>query len=74
MKTDELLEFAPYDGSQEAEDLFMQALQEECVFHYEHNEMYQRFCDRKGFDPHKPFQSAQTYAPAQNIPCNPLKI
>lgn len=55
MKTDELLELAPYDGSQEAEDLFMQALQEECVFHYEHNEMYQRFCDRKGFDPHLPF-------------------
>lgn len=55
MKTDELLELAPYDGSQEADDLFMQALQEETIFHYEHNEMYQRFCDRKGFDPHKPF-------------------
>ena len=55
MKTDELLELAPYDGSQEAEDLFMQALQEETIFHYEHNEMYRRFCDRKGFDPHKPF-------------------
>ncbi len=55
MKTDELLELAPYDGSQEAEDLFMQALQEETIFHYEHNEMYKRFCDRKEFDPHKPF-------------------
>lgn len=55
MKTDVLLELSPYDGSQEAEDLFMQALQEECIFHYEHNEMYQRFCDRKGFDPRKPF-------------------
>lgn len=55
MKTDELLELAPYDGSQEAGELFMQALQEECVFHYEHNEMYRRFCDRKGFDPHQPF-------------------
>ena len=55
MKTDELLELAPYDGSKEAEELFLLALQEECVFHYEHNEMYQRFCDRKGFDPHKPF-------------------
>lgn len=55
MKTDELLELAPYDGSREADALFMQALQEETIFHYEHNEMYQRFCDRKGFDPHKPF-------------------
>jgi len=55
MKTDELLELAPYNGSEEAEELFMLALQEECVFHYEHNEMYRRFCDRKGFDPHKSF-------------------
>lgn len=55
MKTDELLELAPYDGSQEAENLFMQALQEESIFHYEHNEMYKRFCERKGFDPHKSF-------------------
>ena len=55
MKTDELLELAPYEGGQEAEELFMQALQEECLFHYEHNEMYRRFCDRKGFDPHQPF-------------------
>lgn len=55
MKTDELLELAPYDGSQEAETLFLQALQEETIFHYEHNDMYRRFCDRKGFDPHQPF-------------------
>lgn len=55
MKTDELLELAPYDESQEANDLFMQSLQEEIRFHYEHNEMYKRFCNRKGFDPYKPF-------------------
>lgn len=55
MKTDELLELNPYDGSQKAEELYMQALQEETIFHYEHNEIYKRFCDRKGFDPHKPF-------------------
>ena len=55
MKTDKLLELNPYDGSQKAEELYMQALQEETIFHYEHNEMYKRFCDRKGFDPHKPF-------------------
>ena len=55
MKTDELLELNPYDGSKEAEELFMQALQQEAIFHYEHNEMYRRFCDRKGFDPHQTF-------------------
>ena len=53
--TEKLLDLTPYDGSPEAEKLFQQALQEECVFHYEHNSMYRRFCDRKGFDPHKPF-------------------
>jgi phenylacetate-coenzyme A ligase PaaK-like adenylate-forming protein len=55
MKTDELLDFSPYDSSQEADALFIQALQEEAIFHYEHNEMYKRFCDRKGFNPHRPF-------------------
>lgn len=55
MRTDELLSLAPYDGSREAEELFMQSLQEEIVFHYEHNMMYHRFCDRKGFNPYRPF-------------------
>lgn len=56
MKTDELLELAPYDGSRETDALFMQALQEELIFHYEHNDMYRRFCDRKGFNPYKSFR------------------
>lgn len=55
MKTDELLELAPYDGSDHSNGLFIQALQEEIIFHYEHNEMYRRFCDRKGFDPYSKF-------------------
>ena len=55
MKTEDLLERVPYDGSRETEDLFMEALREEIVYHYEHNGMYHRFCKRKGFDPHHPF-------------------
>ena len=55
MKTEDLLERVPYDGSRETEDLFMEALREEIVYHYEHNGMYCRFCKRKGFDPHHPF-------------------
>ena len=55
MKTDELLELAPYDGSEHSNDLFMIALREEIIFHYEHNEMYRRFCDRKRFDPYSKF-------------------
>lgn len=55
MKTEDLLERAPYDGSMETDVLFMEALREELAHHYGHNEKYRRFCDRKGFDPHEPF-------------------
>ena len=55
MKTDLLLEQSPYCGTDEANDVFMDALKEELCFHYEHNEMYRRFCERKRFDPYKPF-------------------
>lgn len=50
-KTDELLAEIPYDDSQEHERLFLESLQEELIFHYEHNVMYKQFCNRKGFDP-----------------------
>lgn len=55
MKTEELLEKVPYDGNRETDNLFMEALREEIIYHYEHNDMYRRFCNRKGFDPHHPF-------------------
>lgn len=50
-KVDELLSFAPYDYSAEQESAFVEALQEELLYHYENNEMFRQFCDRKGFDP-----------------------
>ena len=59
MKTDELLELTPYDGSQKAEKHFMDALQEELIFHYEHNEMYRQFCERKSFDPCQEIKSLE---------------
>ena len=52
--TGQLLSMPPYEQSAEADKLYMQALQEELQFHYEHNEAYRLFCKRKGFDPHKP--------------------
>ena len=55
MKTDELLELAPYEGGNVADEIFMHALQEEVIFHYENNEMYRRFCERKGFNPYNKF-------------------
>lgn len=55
MKTSELLALPPYVGNNEADDLFMQALHEEVIFNFENNELYRRFCERKGFNPHEPF-------------------
>ena len=52
--TAQLLSMPPYEKSTEADMLYMQALQEELQFHYDHNEAYRQFCNRKGFDPHMP--------------------
>lgn len=53
-KTGQLLGMNPYEQSAEAEKLYMEALQEELQFHYDHNEAYRQFCERKGYDPHAP--------------------
>lgn len=62
-KTDELLAFPAYDGSAEADKVFMNALQEELIFHYEHNEMYRQFCNRKNFDPHNEIKRLEEIPP-----------
>ena len=54
---DELLALGPYDGSMVADKIFTDALQQELIFHYENNQMYRQFCDRKGFDPHSRISS-----------------
>ena len=54
---EELLNRPPYDGSEECDNLFMEALRDELVFHYEHNDMYRHFCERKNFNPHEPIHS-----------------
>lgn len=62
-KVEDLLNLPPYDGSLNCEALFMEALQEELIFHYDHNEMYRHFCDRKSFDPHASIHSFQDIPP-----------
>lgn len=52
--TAQLLSMPPYEQSAEADKLYMQALQEELQFHYDNNEAYRQFCNRKGFDPRMP--------------------
>lgn len=51
--TENLLAFPPYDGSEQADMVFNEALKQEMIFHYENNPMYRRFCDTKRFDPNK---------------------
>lgn len=65
---DELLAVAPYSDSEEQKKLFIGALQEELCFHYDNNEMYRRFCQRKGFDPH------QSIARLEDIPAVSVSV
>lgn len=62
-KTDELLALPAYDGSIESEKAFIDALQEELIFHYEHNDMYRQFCERKSFNPHTEIKSLDDIPP-----------
>lgn len=49
--TENLLTLAPYDGTEQADVAFKEALRQELLFHYENNLMYRRFCDTKKFNP-----------------------
>jgi hypothetical protein len=62
-KTDELLSLNAYEGGAEANLLFLEALQEELCFHYDHNEMYRHFCERKHFNPHEGFDALEQIPP-----------
>jgi hypothetical protein len=62
-KVDELIEQEPYSAKQGIDDLFYAALQEELIFHYEHNEMFRKFCGRKSFDPYQPLHSVAYIPP-----------
>ena len=60
---DELFTLPAYSDDEQQQKLYLNALQEELVFHYEHNEMYRQFCDRKGFDPHAEIHSLEYIPP-----------
>lgn len=60
---DQLFTLPAYADDEEQQRLYLKALQEELVFHYEHNDMYRQFCDRKGFDPHKEITSLEAIPP-----------
>ena len=60
---DQLFSLPAYSDNEEQQCLYLKALQEELVFHYEHNDMYRQFCDRKGFDPHQEITSLEAIPP-----------
>ena len=60
---DKLFALPAFSDDAEQQRLYLKALQEELVFHYEHNEMYRQFCDRKGFDPHAEIKSVEDVPP-----------
>lgn len=49
---DALLKEAPFSyQKREHKELFTKALKEELCFHYQHNDAYRQFCQRKNFNP-----------------------
>lgn len=53
MKADEILEYPPFLEDTEATTrLFMDAIREILIFHYENNNVYRRFCDKRSFNPY----------------------
>lgn len=60
---DQLFGVYVYSSEPGTDSLYLKALQEELIFHYEHNEMYRHFCERKGFDPHEPLSDIRRIPP-----------
>ncbi|MBR3302722.1 MAG: acyl-CoA reductase [Bacteroidales bacterium] len=54
---DSLFEQPVYSQSAQTEELFLKALSQELIFHYENNQKYRNFCNRKGFDVYKPIEN-----------------
>lgn len=52
-----------YSAAPETEQLYLKSLQEELIFHYEHNDMYHQFCDRKGFNPYAELKTIEAIPP-----------
>ena len=52
--TEQLLTQKPYGVSEiDKKKIFIDALKEELIFHYNNNKEYERFCKKKGFDPYQ---------------------
>lgn len=64
--TDSLAKEKPFGYSKtEKDEKFLPALMEEICFHFDNNEMYRRFCENKGFNPHVFKGSIEEIPPVQ---------
>jgi hypothetical protein len=52
-----------YSDDRETQELFLNSLQDELIFHYDNNEAYRRFCQRKGFNPHNGIKDISNIPP-----------
>ena len=52
-----------YSDTVKTNDLYVQSLREELIFHYENNEMFRHFCNHKGFNPAGNWQSIEEIPP-----------
>lgn len=59
------LPFVYENNEKKTGGLFYDALMEELCFHYDNNELYRRFCDNKGFNPHGFIGSLSEIPPVQ---------
>lgn len=60
---DKLMAQPAYSSEAITDQLYLKALQEELSFHYENNEMYRQFCERKNFNPHNPITDLTSIPP-----------
>jgi Acyl-protein synthetase, LuxE. len=52
LNIEDLFQQNTFDNSKESNYLFWEAVKDELKFHYDNNEMYRKFCERKSFNPH----------------------
>ncbi len=60
---DLLFERNVYSDDKETKELFLSSLRDELIFHYDNNELYRGFCQRKGFDPHNEISDIESIPP-----------
>ncbi len=64
--TDNLVkESAFHHDMNEKDELFYPALMEEIQYHYDNNDLYHKFCDNKGFNPHSFKERIEEIPPVQ---------